>query len=133
MKAAAPILLALMACAPVIENNGIRVYEKYWEPVEREINVRARIDLQCPVVDVLLLSRQGKAPVSVSAEGCGRTAVYQRLLRHHGPFHSIKNTVWQLVSASPAAPPPVATNPYSAPSPAEAEPAPNPGPPTTQL
>jgi hypothetical protein len=133
MKAAAPILLALMACSPVIENNGTRVYAKHWEPVEREINVRARIDLQCPIVEVLLLSRQGKLPVSVSAEGCGRTAIYQRLLRRHHGHYTSKNSVWELMSASPVPPSPVVTNPYSAPSPAEAEPAPDPGPPTTKL
>lgn len=110
----APALL-LAACA-TIENNGVRVYPKYWDPVEREISARARADLQCPQVKALLLKRQGKAPVSVSAEGCGRTAVYMRLLRHRGPFHTTANSVWQLVSASPLiAPDAVAANPYSAP------------------
>jgi hypothetical protein len=107
------LLLALAACAPTIENNGVRVRVSYWEPVEREINARARSDLECPQVSVQLLKRQGKAPVSVSAEGCGRTAVYLRTLRHHGPFHTTANSVWALVSASPVPPLPVAINPYS--------------------
>ena len=110
-----PAALMIAACAPTLENNGIRVYVKYWEPVEREISLRARVDLQCSAVDVLLLNRQGKLPVNVAAEGCGRTAIYQRLLRRKGPFfhHTTTNTVWELVSASPATTPQVAVNPYA--------------------
>ena len=113
MKPALILVLALSACAPTIENNGVRVREAYWGPVEREIRARARADLQCPEITVLLLKRQGKAPVSVSAEGCGRTAVYLRVLRHRGPFHTTANSVWQLASATHFAPAPVEINPYA--------------------
>lgn len=95
------LFLVLAACAPVIENNGIRVRVSYWEPVEREIAARARADLQCPQAQVLLLKRQGKAPVSVSAEGCGRIAVYTRLLRHRRGFLTTANSEWEIVSAGP--------------------------------
>lgn len=101
MRRALLALIALLGCSKnVVESNGIPVHAKIWARTEAEVSPRARIDLGCPAIEVLLVSRQGKFPVEVSAEGCGRTALYHRQLRKHLGHSTTKNTVWELVTRS---------------------------------
>lgn len=112
MRAGLVVAALLGGCSSVVYSNGIPVYAKLWQGVEAEITPRAQIDLGCQSVGVLLLRRQGKVPVDVSAKGCGRTVVYHRELRHHLGHYTTKNTVWQLVSTSHLPPPRSSHNPY---------------------
>lgn len=78
------LLIALVClstgCSRVVVN-GMRVREDWWLDVQHEISLRARIDLSCREVDVVLQKMQGKFPVIVTADGCGRSVLYQRQLR----------------------------------------------------
>jgi hypothetical protein len=91
-------LLACAACGQVIVNNGIEVYASRCQRALSEIGPRASIDLDCPASDLqlALLRKQGKVPVSVGVSGCGHRAIYARLLRSHFGRATTKNTVWEL-------------------------------------
>ncbi len=91
--------LLLAACHEKVQSGGITVYAATWRQTQHELKFRAGPDLGCPVdaVTFTLAAKQGRIPTAVYAEGCGRSALYQRLLRRHGitarPTDS--NTVWK--------------------------------------
>jgi hypothetical protein len=94
-------LLLLAACHrhPTVESGGIKVYAHVWEKTKNELRFRAGPDLDCSPYELefTLAAKEGKIPTSVYAEGCGRGALYSRLLRRHGPMakHTDVNTVWE--------------------------------------
>jgi hypothetical protein len=92
--------LTATACAErrrVITNNGIEVYERYWNAAVQSLSGRAQIDLGCTQSELsyLLISRQGKVPTQIMVEGCGRRGLYARRVRDRDR--------WSRFDASPSA------------------------------
>lgn len=92
--------IAVTACAErrrVITNNGIEVYERYWNAAAQSLSGRAQIELGCtqPELSYLLISRQGKVPTQIMAEGCGRRGLYARRVRDRDR--------WSRLDGSPSA------------------------------
>jgi hypothetical protein len=64
----------------VIQVNGIEVYESHWRQTMDMIGPRAVFELNCPgpQLQFVLLRKQGRYPIEVGVQGCGRSAVYLR-------------------------------------------------------
>lgn len=94
-------LAALAGChPPPVESGGLLVHQKFWRPVVAELTTRAEIDMRCVGAALTLVRLQGKLPVAVRADGCGRTALYSRALRrHYGRFTAV-NSTWVLEATS---------------------------------
>lgn len=92
------LVLLTAACSTPVVSGGIEVHPKYWDPVLAELGYRAPRDLGCErsQVELTLLKRQGKLPVLVAADGCGRSALYSRKLRHHHGRLTEANATWEL-------------------------------------
>jgi hypothetical protein len=93
------MLLAACHRHPTVESGGIAVYAHIWEKTKSELRFRAGPDLDCSPYELefTLSAKQGKIPTSVYVEGCGRGALYSRLLRRHGPVakYTDANTQWE--------------------------------------
>lgn len=98
MRPALLAALLFMACTQPVYSGGMPVHPKLWEPVKYELTRRAAVDLGCyqQYVELTLLKKEGKAPTLVFAQGCGRSAIYSRALRHHFGHRTTANTQWDL-------------------------------------
>jgi hypothetical protein len=66
-------------CFSMVEVDGFRTVERYWEDTKREIPTRAAFEFNCPRENIsltlLAVDRNGFAQ-SVGATGCDKKAVY---------------------------------------------------------
>jgi len=102
-------LLALITAAGCAGNrivvNGVEVYEKVWNQTKGELGPRAAFDLDCQAEMNFVLNRKvGRIPVEVVVTGCGREALYTRMVV--GAYGI--TTPWHLTGAKKAAPAPAA-------------------------
>lgn len=82
---AASLLSLLVACA----------HAPRPRPDMVDIEARARFDLNCELVRLVVLERYKNAPLRVGAIGCGRRVSYSRRLRRHMGMLSARNTRWE--------------------------------------
>ncbi len=71
----------LGACSKKVMNNGIVVYESYWNFAKASLAPLASRELACPREQLryALLRRDGKRPTEMAVSGCGRMATYERV------------------------------------------------------
>lgn len=97
------VLLACVGCHhETVTSGGIVVYKAWMDKATNELRYQAAGDLECSPsqLEFTLAGKDGKVPTRVYAEGCGRSALYARLLRRHGPMgkRTDANSIWERVN-----------------------------------
>lgn len=73
MKRVMLVIVAIMVCgcAHKIVNNGILVYEKYWNRAVSELKFQASTDLECDDdrIEFVLIKRVDRVPTQVGVSG----------------------------------------------------------------
>ena len=92
------LTLALFgACGPTVTSGGIEVTAAEWQQTDRELRLRAGVELACPpeTVQLTLVKREGRYPVLVHAGGCGAQRLFSRRLRRSFFVRTDRNTTWK--------------------------------------
>lgn len=92
-------VLGMFGCSPLLVNNGVEMYQKYWDRDVSSLQDIASFHLACPVSGLTfkLQRRSGKYASQILVEGCKHSALYRRRAYRRMVFSKL--TEWELLGS----------------------------------